>query len=49
MVEEKTARELKKLLAEFVDHSYGHHKAIHGLIKRVEDLELRVRTLEGRK
>lgn len=49
MVEEKTARELKKLLAELVDHSYGHHKAIHGLSKRVADLERRVRTLERKK
>lgn len=46
LVEEKTARELKKLLAELVDHSYGHHKAIHGLSKRVKDLEQRVRALE---
>lgn len=46
MVEEKTAGELKKLLAELVDHSYGHHKAIHGLSKRVRDLEQRVRALE---
>lgn len=49
MVEERTARELKKLLAELVDHSYGHHKAIHGLIRRVEDLERRVRALERRR
>jgi len=46
MVEEKTARELKKLLAELVDHSHGHHKAIQGLSKRVNDLERRVKTLE---
>jgi polyhydroxyalkanoate synthesis regulator phasin len=46
LVEEKTARELKKLLTELVDHSYGHHKAIHGLMKRVEELERRVKTLE---
>ena len=48
MVEEKTARELKKLLAELVDHSHGHHKAIHGLSKRVEELERRVRALQRR-
>ncbi|HUK50538.1 MAG TPA: hypothetical protein VLV18_05835 [Terriglobales bacterium] len=48
MVEEKTARELKKLLNELVDHSSGHHKAIHGLTKRVEELERRVRALERR-
>jgi polyhydroxyalkanoate synthesis regulator phasin len=46
MVEEKTARELKKLLAQLVDHSYGHHKAIHGLTKRIENLEQRVQKLE---
>lgn len=46
LVEERTARELKKLLALLVDHSYGHHKAIHGLSKRIQDLELRVRRLE---
>ncbi len=28
MVEEKTAREVKKLLNELVDHSY-HHRAYH--------------------
>jgi polyhydroxyalkanoate synthesis regulator phasin len=49
LVEEKTARELKKLLTELVDHSYGHHKAIHGLMKRVEELERRVKTLERKK
>ena len=49
MVEEKTARELKKLLNELVDHSYGQHKAIHGIMKRVEELERRVKTLERRK
>ena len=49
MVEEKTARELKKLLNELVDHSAGHHKAIHGLAKRVEELERKVKTLERRK
>jgi hypothetical protein len=48
MVEEKTARELKKLLGTLVDHSHGHHKAIHGLIKRVQQLERRVRELERR-
>jgi hypothetical protein len=31
LVEEETARELKKLFAELVDHSYGHHGAIDGL------------------
>lgn len=46
MVEEKTARELKKLLNELVDHSYGHHEAIHGLTKRVEELERKLKTLE---
>ena len=46
MVEERTARELKKLFAELVDHSHGHHKAIHGLSKRIEDLERRVQRLE---
>jgi polyhydroxyalkanoate synthesis regulator phasin len=45
-VEEKTARELKRLLAELVDHSYGHHKAIDGLSKRITELERRVRALE---
>ncbi len=49
MVEERTARELKRLLNELVDHSYGHHKAIHGLTKRVEELERRLKILEGRK
>jgi len=48
LVEEKTARELKKLLNELVDHSYGHHKAIHGLSKRIEELERKVKTLERR-
>lgn len=48
MVEEKTAKELKKLFAELVDHSHGHHKAIHGLSKRVEDLERRIGALERR-
>jgi polyhydroxyalkanoate synthesis regulator phasin len=46
LVEEKTARELKKLFAELVDHSHGHHKAIHGLSKRVEELERRAKALE---
>jgi polyhydroxyalkanoate synthesis regulator phasin len=46
LVEEKTAKELKKLLGELVDHSHGHHKAIHGLSKRVSDLERRIRALE---
>ncbi len=46
MVEERTARELKKLLNELVDHSYGHHKAIHGLTKRVEELERKIKKLE---
>jgi polyhydroxyalkanoate synthesis regulator phasin len=49
MVEEKTARELKKLLSELVDHSYGHHKAIHGLMKRVEELERKMAKLERKK
>jgi len=49
MVGEKTARELKKLLVEIVDHRYGHHKAIHGLSKRVSELERRVRSLERKK
>jgi len=46
LVEEKTAKELKKLLGELVDHSHGHHEAIHGLSKRVSDLERRIRALE---
>jgi polyhydroxyalkanoate synthesis regulator phasin len=46
LVEEKTARELKKLFAELVDHSHGHDKAIHGLSKRVEELKKRVKALE---
>jgi polyhydroxyalkanoate synthesis regulator phasin len=49
LVEERTAKELKKLLAELVDHSHGHHKAIDGLSKRVNELERRVKALEGRK
>jgi polyhydroxyalkanoate synthesis regulator phasin len=48
LVEEKTARELKKLLTELVDHSYGHHKAIDGLSKRLTQLERRVKDLERR-
>jgi polyhydroxyalkanoate synthesis regulator phasin len=46
MVEEKTARELKRLFSELVDHSHGHHKAIHGLTRRVEELERRITRLE---
>jgi hypothetical protein len=46
LVEEKTAKELKRLLAELVDHSHGHHKAIDGLSKRVAELEKRVKTPE---
>ncbi|MGA2459888.1 MAG: hypothetical protein ABSF82_00475 [Candidatus Bathyarchaeia archaeon] len=46
MVEAKTAKELKRLLGELVDHSYGHHRAIDGLSKRVKELDARVRTLE---
>ena len=46
MVEEKTAKELKKLFNELVDHSYGHHKALHGLTKRVEKLERKIKNLE---
>ena len=46
MVEEKTARELKKLFAELVDHSHGHHQAIDGFSKRIKELEQRVRALE---
>jgi polyhydroxyalkanoate synthesis regulator phasin len=49
LVEERTAKELKKLLAELVDHSHGHHKAIDGLSKRVNELEKRVRAMERRK
>ncbi|MGO9645240.1 MAG: hypothetical protein ACLPY5_10885 [Candidatus Bathyarchaeia archaeon] len=49
MVEEKTARELKKLLSDLVDHSYGHHKAIHGLTKRIEELERRIKALERKR
>ena len=48
LVEEKTARELKKLLGELVDHSHGHHQAIDGLSKRLTQLERRVRNLEHR-
>jgi hypothetical protein len=46
MVEEKTAKELKRLLGELVDHSHGHHQAIDGLSKRVKELDARVRALE---
>jgi hypothetical protein len=46
MVEEETARELKKLFAELVDHSHGHHEAIDGLSKHIKELERRVRILE---
>lgn len=49
LVEERTSRELKKLLNELVDHSYGHHKAIHGLMKRVEELERKMKNFERRK
>jgi len=49
MVEEKSARELKKLLNELVDHSHGHHEAIHGLAKKMEELERRVAKLERKK
>jgi polyhydroxyalkanoate synthesis regulator phasin len=49
LVEEKTARELKKLLNDLVDHSYGHHKAIHGLTRRVEELERRIKALEHKR
>ena len=48
LVEERTARELKMLLNELVDHSYGHHKAIHGLMKRVEELERKMKNFERR-
>ncbi len=47
-MEEKTAKQLKKLLNDLVDHSHGHHKAIHGLWKRIEELERRVKALERR-
>jgi polyhydroxyalkanoate synthesis regulator phasin len=46
LVEAKTAKELKRLLAELVDHSHGHHQAIDGLSKRVKELDARVRALE---
>jgi len=49
MVEEETARELKKLLSELVDHNYSYHKAIHGLTKRVEELERKIANLERKK
>jgi polyhydroxyalkanoate synthesis regulator phasin len=48
LVEEKTARELKKLFAELVDHSHGHHEAIEGLSKHIKELEKRVRALENK-
>jgi polyhydroxyalkanoate synthesis regulator phasin len=48
-VEEKTARELKKLLNDLVDHSYGHHEAIHGLTRRIEELERRIKALEHKR
>jgi polyhydroxyalkanoate synthesis regulator phasin len=48
LVEEKTAKELKKLFAELVDHSHGHHKSIDGLARRVAELERRVQGLERR-
>ena len=46
MVEDETAKQLKKLFAELVDHSHGHHQSIDGLAKRVGELEKRVRNLE---
>ncbi|HUO41985.1 MAG TPA: hypothetical protein VMU35_03340 [Methylomirabilota bacterium] len=49
MVEEKSARQLKKLLNELVDHSHGHHEAIHGLAKKMEELERRIAKLEQKK
>ncbi|HXZ89810.1 MAG TPA: hypothetical protein VEG61_02000 [Candidatus Dormibacteraeota bacterium] len=49
LVEEKAAKELKKLFSELVDHSHGHHQAIDGLSKRLTRLEQRVRSLEHRK
>jgi polyhydroxyalkanoate synthesis regulator phasin len=48
LVEEKTAKELKKLFANLVDHTCGHHESIAGLTKRVVELERRVKNLEGR-
>jgi hypothetical protein len=42
----KTAKELKKLVAESTDHSHGHPKAIDGFPERVSELEKRVRALE---
>jgi hypothetical protein len=48
MVQEKTAKELKKLFAELVDHSHGHHQSIDGLAKRLVKLERRVAELERR-
>ena len=49
MVEEKSARQLKKLLNELVDHSHGHHETIHGLAKKMEELERRIAKLEHKK
>jgi len=46
LVEEKTAKELKKLFGKLIDHSYGHHSAILGLWKRITELERRIRVLE---
>jgi polyhydroxyalkanoate synthesis regulator phasin len=48
LVEEKTAKQLKKLFANLVDHSYGHHQSIDGLTRRVVELERRVKNLESR-
>jgi len=48
LVAEKTARELKKLLYELVDHSSGHHKAIYGLTKKIEELERKLKSIERR-
>jgi polyhydroxyalkanoate synthesis regulator phasin len=48
LVEEKTAKELKKLFANLVDHTYGHHQSIDGLTKRIVELERRVKNLEAR-
>jgi len=46
LVEEKAAKELKKLLGEPVDHRHDHHQVIEGLSKRLTHLERRVRALE---
>jgi len=48
MVQEKTAKELKKLFAELVDHSHGHHQSIDGLAKRLVKLERPIAELERR-